>query len=156
LKFKVNNPPYWNAGDLFGYLVLAGHGTITNDCNNTGGVNALLDAALGPIGTPKPELPVEWPRTNILCPSPGSTYDSVKATNSDGTSIDEVKSPIPGGPTIRARSFSHGNLTNPITPPLLNGTAFYSNANTLVTFESSLDGQTWNPSQAVGPAAVSI
>ena len=51
LKFKVNNPPYWNAGDIFGYLVLAGHGTITNDCNSPNGQGPLLDAVLGPIGT---------------------------------------------------------------------------------------------------------
>jgi len=156
LKFKVNNPPYWNAGDLFGYLVLAGHGTITNDCTSPNGQGPLLDAVLGPIGTSKPELPIEWPRTNTLCPSPGSTYDSVKGTNSDGTSIDVVKFPIPGGPTIRTRNFSHSNLTNPITPPLLNGTATYSNANTLVTFDFSFDGLNWNPSQAAGPAAVRI
>ena len=44
VKFKTANPPYWNAGDIFGYLVLAGHGTITNDCSDPNGQAALLDA----------------------------------------------------------------------------------------------------------------
>ncbi len=118
--FKLNNPPYWNAGDVFGYLVLAGHGTITNDCSNTTAVNGLLTAALGPIGAAAPELPVEWLRTNTLCPSPGTTYDSLKGTNSDGPSIDVVNFTIPGQGTIFARNFSHGNLTSPITPPAPN------------------------------------
>ena len=54
LKFKASNPPYWSAGDIFGYVVLAGHGTITNDCTRHGGGKGLLNAALGPIGSPAP------------------------------------------------------------------------------------------------------
>ena len=158
LKFKFNNPPYWAAGNVFGYLVLAGHGTITNDCNNTTAVNGLVNAALGPVGTSAPELPVEWPRTNNLCPSPGTTYDSAKGTNSNGTSIDGIKFVIPGGPTIQARNFSHSNFPNPITPPPINSTAIYTAPNTLVTVELSLDGgQTWfPPTQASGPLTTKI
>jgi hypothetical protein len=157
LKFKVSNPPYWSAGDTFGYVVLAGHGTITNDCNNTAAVNALLDAALGPIGSPAPKLPVEWLRTNTLCPSPGSTYDSVKGTNFGGQSIDVVKFTIPGAGTIQARNFSHGNLPNPITPPPINATAFYTAPASVVTVELSVDGQTWfPPTPASGPVNIKI
>ncbi len=156
LKFKVSNPPYWSAGDIFGYVVLAGHGTITNDCNDTTAVNALLDAVLGPIGTSAPPLPVEWLRPNTLCPSPGSAYDSVKGTNFGGLSLDVVKFTIPGAGTIQARNFSHTNLSNPITPPPINATAIYTAPATLVTLELSLDGQTWFPAQAGGPVAIQI
>ena len=155
LKFKVSNPPYWSAGDTFGYVVLAGHGTITNDCNNTAAVNALLDAVLGPIGSPAPKLPVEWLRTNTLCPSPGSTYDSVKGTNFGGQSIDVVKFTV-GTLTIQARNFSHGNLPNPITPPPINATAFYTAPATVVTEDLSVDGQNWSPAQASGPVNIKI
>lgn len=157
LKFRVANPPYWVAGDIFGYLVLAGHGTTTNaDCNNSTAVNALLNAALGPPGTSRPELPIEWPRTNTLCPSPGSSYNSSQGTNSDGSSIDEIKFPVGGGPTVRARNFKHSNLPNPINPPTPGNTVFYSAPNTLVNFEYSFDGVTWNPATANGPVQTKI
>src|ERR1019366_1699432 len=154
LKFKLSNPPYWSAGDVFGYLVLAGHGTITNDCNNTTAVNGLLNAALGPIGTTAPELPVEWLRTNNLCPSPGTSYDSAKGTNADGTSLDVVKFSIPGLGTIFARDFSEGNLTIPIPPPPYLGTNYYNPSNTVATMELSVDGLNWFPAQANGPLSV--
>src|ERR1017187_3858918 len=156
LKFKTSNPPYWNAGDVFGYLVLAGHGTITNDCNNTAAVNGLLNAVLGPIGTTAPELPIEWLRTNTLCPTPGTTYDSAKGTNSDGTSIDVVKFTIPGQGTVQARHFSHSNFPNPITPPPSNSTAIYTAPSTLVTVELSVDGLNWVPAVANGPLTTKI
>jgi hypothetical protein len=156
LKFKVSNAPYWNAGDTFGYVVLAGHGTITNDCNDTAAVAALLDATLGPIGTPAPKLPVEWLRTNTLCPSPGSTYDSVKGTNFGGQSIDVISFTIPGAGSFYARNFSHGNFPNPITPPPLNASATYSAPNTLVTCDLSVDGVNWSTAAANGPLTTKI
>lgn len=156
LKFRTTRAPYWSAGDIFGYLILAGHGTITNDCSNTSAVNGLLDAALGPVGTTKPELPVEWVRTNKLCPSPNTTYDSGKGTNADGTTIDKVKFIIPGGPTLHARHFSHGNLTNPLNPPTPGNTTIYTAPNTVVSLEISLDGTSWSSAQATGPVTTKI
>jgi hypothetical protein len=140
LKFKVANPPFWNADDVFGYLVLAGHGTFTNDCNSEA---ALVNAVLGPLGTSNPEMAVEWPVPGNLCPTPGTTYDSVKDD-------DVIKFTILGAGTIRTRNFVHGNLGNPIVPPPLNGTSAYQSPNTFVTLELSLDGQTWIPAQASG------
>ena len=157
LKFKINNPPYWSAGDIFGYLVLAGHGTTTNaDCTDTPAVNGFLNAVLGPVGTSRPELPIEWPRTNTLCPSAGASYDSAQGTNFDGSSIDEVKFVAGGGPTVHARNFKHSNLPNPINPPGPGNTVFYSAPNTLVNFDFSFDGQNWNPAQANGQVQTKI
>jgi hypothetical protein len=155
LKFKVSNPPYWNAGDLFGYLVLAGHGTITSDCNNTTAVNTLLTAVLGPVGASIPEAAVEWPRTNTLFPSPGVTYDSLHGTNFDGSSLDVVSFTVPGG-TIQTRSFSIGNFPSPISPPAPSTFATYSVPSTLATFDYSFDGLNWNPSTGSGPATIKI
>ena len=149
LKFKQPNPPYWAAGEVFGWLVLAGHGTSSNDCSNPGAVTALLDAALGPIGTSAPEMPVEWTRTNTLCPSPGTTYESVK-------DIDIIQFPVPGFGAVSVRNFVHGNLVNPILPPPVGGTAFYNANGTMVTAELSTDGQTWQGAQAFGPVQVRI
>jgi len=146
LRFKFNNPPYWAAGELFGTLVLAGHGTFTNDCTSEA---ALAAAVLGPLGTSAPELPVEWPRTNTLCPAPGSTYDSIR-TN------DQIRFSVAGAGVVYARNFSHTNFPSPINPPPANGTATYTAPNTVVTAEISIDGQTWLPIQATGPLAVKI
>ena len=156
LKFRSANAPYWNAGDVFGYLVLAGHGTITNDCNNTPAVNGLLNAALGPIGTTAPEMPVEWLRPNNLYPSPGTSYDSAKGTNADGTGMDVVKFTIPGAGTIYGREFSEGNLTIPIPPPPYLGTNYYDPSNTVATLQLSINGLNWFPAQVTGPLSVTI
>jgi hypothetical protein len=157
LKFKFNRPPYWSAGDIFGYLVLAGHGTTTNaDCGNGPAVSSLLDATLGPIGTSAPEMPVEWLRPNTLCPSPGSSYDSVQGTNSDGSSMDVVKFPVPALGALFARNFSEGNLSNPIPPPPYLGTNYYNPSNTVATMELSVDGLNWFPALANGSLLVSI
>ena len=131
--------------------VLVSPGSDSNDAQN-----ALLDAALGPIGNSASELAVEWLRTNTLCPSPGSTYDSVQGTNSDGTSIDVVKFNIAGGPTIHARHFSHGNLTNPTNPPAVGNTTIYTAPNTIVNLDISTDGSSWSPAVATGPVTTRI
>ena len=146
LKFKNNNPPFWNADDVFGYLVLAGHGTITNDCNNEA---ALVNAVLGPLGTSQPEMAVEWPVPSNLCPTPNTTFDSVKDD-------DVIKFTIPGAGTIQARNFVHGNLGNPIPPPALNASSTYSYANSFVMMELSLDGQTWSTVAASGGVQTKI
>src|SRR5207247_1682663 len=122
IRFKFDNPPYWKAGDLFGTLALAGHGTFTNDCTSE---DALIGETLGTPTAPKPELPTEWLRTNTLCPAPGSTYDSLQSDTNPPAGIDAIKFTIPAQGTIYARNFSHGNLSNPITPPGPGNTAIY-------------------------------
>ena len=133
--------------------VLVSPGSDSNDAQN-----ALLDAALGPIGNSASELAVEWLRTNTLCPSPGSTYDSVQGTNSDGSSIDVLKFVIPQfGFTVQARHFSHGNFPNAIIPPSSpNATAFYTEPSTFVNLEVSEDGHNWSTAFAQGPLQVMI
>src|SRR2546421_4769454 len=124
LKFRDANLPYWNANDLFGYVVLSGHGTSITNCFSEGPL--FLDKVLGPIGgRPANELPIELLFPTNKCPPPGATFDSVKQ-------IDVINFSVPGLATVQARNFSHGGLTNPITPPALNATAIYSNANTFV------------------------
>jgi hypothetical protein len=146
LRFKASNPPYWAAGDLFGTLVLAGHGTFPADCSSEA---ALAAAVLGPLGTSAPELPSEWLRPTPECPPPGASYDSVRDE-------DILRFTLPGGPTVLARNFVHSQLNNPIPPPPPGGTAFYSSPNTLVMLEISIDGDVWLPVQAQGPVQVKI
>lgn len=146
LRFKFDNLPYWAAGDLFGTIALAGHGTFPNDCNSEA---ALAAAVLGPLGTSAAELPTEWLRPSPLCPPPGASYDSVKDE-------DILPFNIPGGFTVLARNFVHTDLVNPIPPPPVGGTAIYSAPNTRVLLEISIDGNTWMPVQLTGPVQVGI
>jgi len=156
VKFLSNNPPYWAAGEIFGYLVLAGHGTISSDCTETTAVNALLNATLGPVGQPVSGLPVEWLRPTNLSPSPGSSYDSAMGTNSGGQTIDYISFTFPSGGTMYGRNFSEGSLTVPIPPPPYFGTNYYDPSNTLATMELSSDASNWIPAQASGPILVTI
>lgn len=149
LKFRDSNLPYWNADDLFGYVVLSGHGTSVTNCFSEGPI--FLDRVLGPIGfRPANELPVEWPFTTDRCPPPGATFDSVK-------NIDVVNFNVPGLGLLQGRNFSHGGLTDPIVPPPLNVTATYASANTFVDLEFSSDnGASWIPARTTGGVRASI
>jgi hypothetical protein len=57
LVFTTSNPGVWVAGETFGHLVLAGHGTQL-DCDNPAVVQAFIDEVLGPVNNEKPGLPV--------------------------------------------------------------------------------------------------
>lgn len=146
LKFRDNNPPYWSAGDVFGSLTLAGHGTFPPNCASE---EALAEAVLGPLGASAPEPPVEWLRVSPLSPPPGASFDSVK-------SEDIVKFVLAGFGTLYLRDVVHTNLPNPIPPPPRGGSATWSATNTLMTGAISLDQQVWFPVQATGPAEVII
>jgi hypothetical protein len=153
LRFKFNNPPYWSAGDLFGTLVLSGHGTFTNDCAQEA---ALAAAVLGTPTAPMPELPTEWLRPNRLAPSPGSSYDSLMTDTNPPGGSDTLLFTIPGAGTLFCRNFSLANLLNPITPPPYFGTNYYNPSNVIVTFQISVDQRNWSPAQATGPLSVTI
>lgn len=150
LKFRDNNAPYWNAGDIFGYLVLAGHGT-DNGCPTAEEQRGLLDVVLGPIGgAPANEMPIEWEFPTDRCPPPGATYDSVKV-------VDIIEFRTATGLRVQARNFSHSRLDNPIIPPPLGGTANYSDAATQIDAELSTDGgNTWFMAVAMGGVNVSM
>jgi hypothetical protein len=153
LYFKYNNPPYWSAGQLFGTLVLAGHGTFTNDCTQEA---ALAAAVLGTPTAPMPELPTEWLRPNTLAPSPGSSYDSLMTDANPPGGSDTLLFTIPGQGTVYCRNFSLGNFSNPIPPPPYLGTNYYNPSNTVATLQMSVDQLTWFPAAATGPLSVTI
>lgn len=146
LKFRDPNPPHWLPGDVFGYLVLAGHGTFADDCASEA---ALIESVLGPAGTSAPELAIEWPFPTDLCPSPNTTFNSVQ-------NDDVVHFTVVGIGSIQVRNFVHSGLDNPISPPPLDLTSIYNDPNTLVTAEISIDGQLWMPAQASGPTMAKI
>jgi hypothetical protein len=151
LMFKFDNPPYWAAGDLFGTLVLAGHGTFTNDCSQEA---ALTAAVLGTTNAPMPGMPTEWLRTTTLAPSPGSAYNSLMTDTNPPSSSDTLMFGFPAGGALYARNFSVSNLLNLIMPPPYFGTNYYDPSNVVVIFEVSLDQMNWDPAHGTGSMKV--
>lgn len=71
------NPTPYSAGQVFGWLVLAGHGTQI-DCSSPAAVQNFINTVLGPPGNERADLPL--PAGNILWvsdASPGSANNSV-------------------------------------------------------------------------------
>jgi hypothetical protein len=153
LRFKYSNPPYWAAGDLFGTLCLAGHGVYPYDCSSE---DALAAAVLGTTNAPMPEMPTEWLRSNTQFPSAGSSYDSLMTDTNPPVSSDTLMFASPGQGTIYANNFSLSDFPGPITPPSPGSAATYSDPSALLSFELSVDQQTWFSAQASGAWDVTI
>jgi len=172
VHFKYNNLPYWQAGDLFGYITLAGHGVLgcTNHQAGTPGGNSnccstvsqLLDETFGPVGSPLPGMPVPWVRPTNTFPTPGPNTTLLSLVNS-------FTDPMTGIPSVLDDTVSFqfnistvaavsdlllGNLTNPVAPPTPNNTATYTNPSVTVSFNLSFNGST--PISCVGTGAVAM
>ncbi len=142
LRFKFANPPYWNADDVIGYVVLAGHGVFpTGGKSNTCAEAAtVLDQTLGPIGSPAPQMPIPWLRPGTLFPTPDSGYVSVVNTVVDGGATNDLDDTVSFSPFLWVRDLSLVNLTNPIAPPAVNDSATYTNDTALLNLQVSDDG----------------
>jgi hypothetical protein len=153
LRFKTANPPYWNQDDVFGYMVLGGHGLFLNDCGQAVGTGPkttpLLDAAFGPIGTSAKQGPIPFLYPQSTFPTTGSTYDSVQ-------NIDILSFTVPAVGTVYARNFSHSQLAGPIGLPPVSGSAVYTEASSMVNFEVSLDKTNWYPESGAGMFQVAV
>jgi hypothetical protein len=168
VRFKYSHPPYWAAGDVLGYLTLAGHGVFTNvvtataPCAAATAPGGLLDLTLGPVGSPIPPPPVPWLRPTNTFPTPNAGYDSVvntvvdSATGNTNVLDDTLSFIVPGPGIVYVRDLSLGNLGNSIKPPNPNDTANYNEANAVVTCGLSLDGVNWGTALAFGPLAAKI
>ena len=153
LRFKFNNPPYWAAGDLFGTLVLSGHGTFTNDCTQEA---ALAAAVLGTPTAPMAETPTEWLRSSSLFPSPGSSYSSLMTDTNPPGGSDTLVFTFPGGGALYARNWTLSGLSNSITPPPFFGTNYYNPSNTMIFCQLSVDQFNWSSAQATGAVSMII
>jgi hypothetical protein len=166
IHFRDNNPPYWAAGDVLGYLTLAGHGVFTNPvtaqlpCAAATATGGLLDQTLGPIGSPNSRPPIPWLRPTNSFPTPGTAYGSMvnRPVDSGVTNFldDQASFFIPGVGMVSIRDVSLGNLLNPIPPPPYLGTNYYNPPGVAATMELTMDGVNWVPAVANGPASVII
>ncbi len=175
LYFAAANPGFWNQGDLFGWVTLAGHGVFTNcqssvtgDPQGTNGccqqataagfLTTLLDQALGPVGTPKPGMPVPFTRPTNSFPTPGSYYNSiVHSVVNNGVSNDlsaTVSFTFPGV-TIPIGYVSLGTFPNSIALPPANATSTYTASNVDITFQLSVNG-TWFPASGTNTSMTMV
>jgi hypothetical protein len=154
VRFKYNNPPYWSADDVLGFLTLAGHGVFTNvvtasaPCAAAVAAGGLLDQTLGPVGSPMPAPPIPWLRLTNTFPTPNFGYASVVNRPVDlGTTniLDDqiIFSSQPLGFVVTVRDLSLSSFAAAIPPPPpLASALFASPGGTLLSCEVSI----WNGS----------
>jgi hypothetical protein len=150
LYFLTNNAPHWNKGDLLGYIMLAGHGVFactnassqdTNCCQTVsaqGRVASLLDFTLGPVGNPKPSMPIPWNRSDYLFPNTNTTYNSVVNTVVDKTTGHTNVLDAAVGFTnlsLSVRDLMVGGFPYPIVPPAAGGSQIYTATNVPISFQ---------------------
>jgi hypothetical protein len=151
--FSADGPAgTWHAGDLFGTVILAGHGVQFSCSDPANGPNSLLTQTFGPANN-NPGAPVAldyFYGTNIVPPAQ-STFASVLNAGTNKFSV--------AGSQIWVRNINHyvlgpGIPLSPVPclscPPII-----YSSPASQISFELSLDqGQSWNSNSA--PASFSI
>lgn len=177
LYFANNNPPYWSAGDCFGYVTLAGHGVFTlctNSLNgSTGGASnccqsasdsgfttMMLDETLGPVGQPRQTMPVLWSRSTNSFPTPNTSYGSIQntvvETNGVTNILDASVSFTFGSVSVPIRDLQIGVFSNSITPPASPGsTATFSSPTVPVSFLLSNSGS-WYPASGTGSVVMVV
>jgi hypothetical protein len=150
----ITGLPWWYANDLFGYLSLAGHGTL-DPCAKTANVKLLVDAVLGPDNAAKSPAPIGLPLPNSDFPYPGMTFDSMHGTNDSGLSVDSINFAL-GPLAIFTRGLSFSFLQNPVSLPAFGTSKVYTNENTLGTGEFSTDGTNFFPGTMIGTIRIQI
>jgi hypothetical protein len=160
LYFKENGPinpntgqAWWTQGSLFGYLSLAGHGTIA-PCSKSA-EQTLVSTVLGTNNGAVTGAPIGWPLPNSKFPWPTMTFDSLHGTNSGGLSLDSVQYTV-GPVSVWVRGLSLGAFVGPTNLPAANSSVVYTNRVTSASCELSLDGTNFSPGTASGPMSVLI
>ncbi len=165
ILFKYSNPPYWAAGDLLGYLTLAGHGVFTNvvtasaPCAAATATGGLLDQTLGPVGSPIPPPPISWLRPTNSFPTPGSSYNSIENTvvnNGTTNVLDDTVSFTVGTQIVYLRDLSLGSLGNSASLPAAGNSQTYTSSSATVSFQISPDGVNFSPAALSGSSTIEV
>jgi hypothetical protein len=166
IKFLTSNPPYWTAGDVLGYLTLAGHGVFSNAttvtvCDRVTGSGGLLDVTLGPVGSPLPGAPLPWLRQTNSFPTPGSSYNSFENTFVDPSTgntnvLDDTISFTVGTQPIYIRDLSLGSLGNSTALPAAGNSQTYTSSSATASFQISPDGVNFSPAALSGSSTIEV
>ncbi len=149
-----SSPParYWYKDELLGNLVLAGHGTF-KPCDPE---EDFVAAVLGTENQAKAPMPIGYPVSNTLFPCHGTTYNSKFGTNLGGQTLDAIIFNA-GGPTFSIRNLSVGGFSDPTNLPLTGDTVIYTNLNSTLTCDISIDGGTnYYAASGTGPVEIQI
>jgi hypothetical protein len=169
LLFKYNNGSLWSAGDLLGYVTLAGHGVTvpctdhnpgqpdTNCCAQVpgGSVSAFLDTVLGPVGSPRPSMAVPWVRPTNSFPIPLTSWNSlVNRVGSPSTGTNNLDASVSFGTLgFSLSALTVGLWSNSVAPP--SGAASVSQTNIPITFQLWSSG-TYFPASGTGVVTMVI
>ena len=140
--YFANPSPYWTVGQRFGWMILAGHGVLSNDfgqvaCPPCPVVDGVLTNAFG-TNNDKTGMPlaVDYFYGTNLCPPLQVSYSSP---------LISITNKFPGAGGLLLRKVRHSNLPNPIPLPTSGG-ATYSASGTTIQFEISQNGgASWSP-----------
>jgi hypothetical protein len=168
LHFKYDNKPYWNAGDLLGYITLAGHGVLGCTNDSTGGgqgetnccavVTELLDATFGPTNAPIPSMAVGYPETTDTLPPPGRALGSLQnVVVQDGVTndlSDSLSFQFGVGEVVTISHIILNNISNSVAPPAPNTVATINDTNIGVNFTLAFNGTA--PVSCVGTGVLSM
>ncbi len=151
LYFAENNGTYWSAGELLGNVTLAGHGTF-GPCDPEA---QLVAAVLGTPGNANQPMPIGYPFPNTQFPYPGISYNSIYGVNISNQTLDAVTF-FPAGIPVYLRNMSLDGFVNPINLPSSGNSVMYTNTNTLVAFELSLDGTNYSSASGSGAFVIEL
>jgi hypothetical protein len=149
INFVGDNSPWWTNGEVFGYLILAGHGvfscTNSDDATNCcGTVESMLDQALGPVGAPNPPMPVPWSRADNSFPTAGTYLHSVEnvllPTGAETNDLSDSVSFSLNGTAVTMSHVYLGPFSNSVAPPAAYQTTNYTGSNIGVSFNLAIEG----------------
>jgi hypothetical protein len=152
IYFVENNLPYWTAGEYLGSLTLAGHGATFSPCDPEA---AVVGAILGTPNNSKPPMPIGYLVPTTAFPSPGTTYDSIYGVNLAGQTLDAATFDV-DGTTVYIRNLSLDGFVNPIALPSTGASKTYTNTDTVVNYEISIDGTNYSSASGSGTAVIQI
>jgi hypothetical protein len=147
--YFANTSPYWSAGQRFGWMILAGHGVLSNNvvCPDCTVVEKVCTNSFG-VNNDKPGLPlaVDSFYGPDLCPPALATFASP---------ANAITNKFAGASGLLLRRIRHSNLPDPIPLPAPGASATYTASSTQIEFDTSANGGTnWN--HITAPASVSI
>lgn len=165
LIFKFDNPnpgfpmdgsgkPYWwHAGDVFGNIELAGHGTF-DPCAKNALADAFVTLIMGTANHSAPAAPLGGLYPGTAFPWTNSVLAMTMGTNSYGQKLDVVT--FSNVTTLAFSDLELSGLSNPVALPTPGNFVIYTNNNTTATMNWTPDMQNYYSGSATGAVQILI